>query len=87
LKYSSFSLPTLLYDFLQTTTSSNTFQKALLYYFRRSSFLNIPPKPILQVEVLIFVYSQHYFRLLHTPTPSKYFSKGFIILFQNKFFP
>ena len=49
LKYPSFFTHNFTLQLLNAPSPSNTFQR----HFRTSSFLNVPPKPILQVEVLI----------------------------------
>ena len=78
LKFPSFSPTTFLYSFLDISTPSNTFKR----HSRATSFLNVPPKPILQVEVPIHFTHNITLQLLKATTPSNTFQKAF----QNKFF-
>jgi hypothetical protein len=48
---------------------------ALLYLFRASSFLNVPSKPIFQLEVLIFFTHNNTLQLFGYLNTKKYFSK------------
>ena len=88
LKYPSFSPTTLLYSFLNAPTPSNTFQR----HFRTSSFLNVPPKPILQIEVPILYTHNFTLQLFECSNTKQYFSKGiseqvlFIMSILNPFY-
>jgi hypothetical protein len=88
LKFPAFSPATILYSFLNATTSSNTFQR----HFRTSSFLNVPPKPILQVEVPILLTHNFTLQLFESHNTKQYFSKDiseqvlFLISHLNPFY-
>ena len=72
LKYPSFTPTTLLYSFL------NAQHQAILFkgHFRTSSFHNVHPKLILQVEVPIFFTHNFTILLLECSNTQQYFSKG-----------
>ena len=81
-----FSVPTFLFDFTHTLTPNKTFQKALLCYFRRNFFLSIILRPRFFSSEYIYLFSLPTLLFDFIHTTKQYFSKGYIISFQNKFF-